>query len=68
MVAVCGGDVMTALADCCPACLDMLPVAPWSVIAVSAESVRADYLCGACGHTWFACWNPVALAALEVTA
>lgn len=53
------------LADCCPACLDEIPVPPWKVLSVPAQSVRADYLCPGCGHAWFACWNLSVLAALE---
>lgn len=57
---------MSELADCCPACLDPVPVAPWQVLEASTESVRADYRCD-CGHSWFTCWNPVALGALEAS-
>lgn len=57
---------MSELSDCCPACLAREPVTPWSVTAMSAQSVRADYLCTGCGNAWFTCWNPAALAALDV--
>jgi hypothetical protein len=30
-----------------------IPAAPYAVEAMDAESVRAWYRCGGCGHGWF---------------